>query len=253
MKRRDFLKAAGVVVAGAAIESIRDLLSDASSAALPKPGHGAVRWAMAVDLRACGRREDCRDCIDACHRVHNVPKVSAQKESLDWIGKASFERVFDELQHPLMDRPAQERPVLVLCNHCQNPPCVKVCPTKATWQREDGIVMMDYHRCIGCRYCMAACPYGARSFNWRDPRPFLEELNLDFPTRTKGVVEKCNFCEERLAKGIPPACVEACREKALIFGDMNDAAGRLVQGLAGRQVIRRKVYLGTEPRIFYLL
>ena len=80
--------------------------------------------------------------------------------------------------------------------------------------------MMDFHRCIGCRYCMAGCPYGSRSFNWKDPRPFIKKINLEFPTRTKGVVEKCNFCEERLVQGLLPACVEACKEKALVFGDL---------------------------------
>ena len=101
---------------------------------------------------------------------------------------------------------------------------MRVCPTQATWKREDGIVMMDWHRCIGCRYCMAACPYGSRSFNWLDPRPYIHNPNPEFPTRTKGVVEKCNFCAERLGTGRPPACVEACPEKALVFGDLADPA-----------------------------
>jgi len=116
------------------------------------------------------------------------------------------------------------KPFVALCNHCTNPPCVRVCPTKATFKRaEDGIVMMDFHRCIGCRYCMAGCPYGARSFNFRDPRPYIKtELNMKFPTRERGVVEKCNFCAERLADGLLPACVEACKAGALSFGDLAD-------------------------------
>ncbi|MDD5244547.1 MAG: 4Fe-4S dicluster domain-containing protein, partial [Syntrophorhabdaceae bacterium] len=109
------------------------------------------------------------------------------------------------------------------------------------------------HRCIGCRYCMAACPYGARSFNWKDPRPFIKNINQDFPTRTKGVVEKCNFCEERLAKGLKPACVEACKENALIFGDLNDPGSEIVKVLKSRMTTRRKPYLGTQPKVFYLL
>ncbi len=108
---------------------------------------------------------------------------------------------------PYLGKSFRQLRLPVFCNHCENPPCVRVCPTKATFQRADGIVMMDYHRCIGCRLCMAACPYGARSMNYRDPRPFIAKINPDFPTRTKGVVEKCNFCEERLAKGMLPACV----------------------------------------------
>jgi len=111
---------------------------------------------------------------------------------------------------------------------------------------------MDYHRCIGCRYCMAACPYGARSFNWKDPRPFIKKIKEDFPTRTKGVVEKCSFCEERLAKGLKPACVEACTTKALTFGDLNEPNSQVRNLLASKPNIRRKAYLGTEPKVFYL-
>jgi len=142
---------------------------------------------------------------------------------------------------------------MVFCNHCDNPPCVRVCPVQATWKRQDGIVMMDWHRCIGCRYCVAACPYGSRSFNWFDPRPYIAELNPDFPTRTKGVVEKCNFCEERLAKGQPPACVEACKEKAFVFGNLADPQSEVRQLLESRYTLRRKPELGTQPDVFYLV
>ena len=142
----------------------------------------------------------------------------------------------------------------MLCNHCQNPPCVKVCPTQATWKREeDGVVMMDWHRCIGCRYCMVACPYGARSFNWKDPRPLLKKIRAEFPTRSKGVVEKCTFCEERLAQGKRPACVAACPGKAMTFGDIGNAKSGVRKLLASRFSIVRKPELGTGPRIYYLL
>ena len=113
--------------------------------------------------------------------------------------------------------------------------------------------MMDWHRCIGCRYCMAACPYGSRSFNWIDPRKYIAEQNLDFPTRTKGVVEKCNFCEERLAKGKLPACVEACPQNAMSFGDLDDAGSEVRQLLGSEYAIRRKPELGTQPEIFYIV
>jgi molybdopterin-containing oxidoreductase family iron-sulfur binding subunit len=157
-----------------------------------------------------------------------------------------------------------EAPILVLCNHCDNPPCVRVCPTQATWKREeDGIVMMDMHRCIGCRYCMAACPYGSRSFNWRDPRPFVEtdsEGNFpsEFPTRTRGVVEKCNFCAERLRDGQLPACVEAANqvpggEGSLTFGNLADAASEVNQVLSSQRTIARRVALGTGPNVFYIV
>jgi molybdopterin-containing oxidoreductase family iron-sulfur binding subunit len=113
--------------------------------------------------------------------------------------------------------------------------------------------MMDYHRCIGCRFCVAGCPYGARSMNFRDPRPFLKEVNPDFPTRTKGVVEKCNFCAERLAQGLLPACVEACKEKALIFGDLENPQSKIREIVQGRVTLRRKPELGTRPQVYYLL
>ena len=113
--------------------------------------------------------------------------------------------------------------------------------------------MMDWHRCIGCRYCVLACPYGSRSFNWRDPRPFIEETKPDFPTRSRGVVEKCTFCEERLARGIQPACVEACKEKALIFGDLEDPDSEVRSLLKDRFTIRRKPGLGTQPEVYYMV
>jgi molybdopterin-containing oxidoreductase family iron-sulfur binding subunit len=131
---------------------------------------------------------------------------------------------------------------------------VKVCPTQATWKREsDGIVMMDWHRCIGCRYCVAACPYGSRSFNWRDPRPHIGEINEDFPTRSRGVVEKCTFCEERLARGEMPACVESCKERALTFGDLEDPESEVRAILGSSYSIRRKPGLGTRPEVYYLV
>jgi molybdopterin-containing oxidoreductase family iron-sulfur binding subunit len=99
---------------------------------------------------------------------------------------------------------------------------------------------------------MAACPYGARSFNWKDPRPFIKDMAQDFPTRTKGVVEKCSFCEERLAKGLKPACVEACTAKGLIFGDLNDHDSQVRRLLAHKSTMRRKGHLGTEPKVFYI-
>jgi Fe-S-cluster-containing dehydrogenase component len=141
----------------------------------------------------------------------------------------------------------------VLCNHCNNPPCVRVCPTKATFKRDsDGLVLMDFHRCIGCRFCMAGCPYGARSFNYRDPQPAIAEIQPNFTPRTKGVVEKCNFCAERLARGEMPACVEAS-EGAAVFGDLNDPSSNVRKILAEQYAITRKPELGTYPSVFYII
>ena len=111
---------------------------------------------------------------------------------------------------------------------------------------------MDFHRCIGCRFCMAACPYGSRSFNFRDPRQFIEETNKEFPTRMKGVVEKCNFCAERLAAGKQPACVEAS-DGAIAFGDLSDPHSEVRELLKHNYTIRRKQGLGTEPSVYYIV
>ena len=113
--------------------------------------------------------------------------------------------------------------------------------------------MMDWHRCIGCRYCMAGCPYGSRSFNWRDPRPFIKDEQRDFPTRMRGVVEKCTFCEERLALGELPACVDACAPGALVFGDLEDSGSDLRRILNDNFSIRRKPGLGTQPEVYYII
>jgi molybdopterin-containing oxidoreductase family iron-sulfur binding subunit len=177
-----------------------------------------------------------------------------QSEEIKWIWKEEFEHAF----HAYKDAPLREdlrhSDVLLLCNHCDNPPCTRVCPTKATWKRKsDGLVMMDWHRCIGCRYCVAACPYGSRSFNWRDPKPFVEEIQSTFPHRTRGVVEKCTFCDERIARGQLPACVEACPENALAFGDLNDPNSNVARLLAENFAIRRKPDLGTRPQVYYLV
>ena len=119
-------------------------------------------------------------------------------------------------------------------------------------RREDGIVVMDPHRCIGCRFCMAGCPFGARSFNFRDPQPYVKDVNPEFPMRTRGVVEKCTFCTERLAQGKLPACVEAS-EGAMIFGDLNDPGSPVRQALSENFTIRRKPTLGTQPGVYYII
>jgi molybdopterin-containing oxidoreductase family iron-sulfur binding subunit len=208
---------------------------------------------MVIDPRKCLKDEGCTDCIAACDKTHNVPRFTERAREVKWIWKESFERAFPDQASLYTAEAFRGKPVMVLCNQCDNPPCVRVCPTRATWKRRDGIVMMDWHRCIGCRYCVAACPYGSRSFNWVDPRPHIKALNPDFPTRTKGVVEKCNFCEERLARGEQPACVVACKEKALVFGNLADPKSDVRQLLRSRYTIRRRPELGTHPEIYYLV
>ncbi len=214
-------------------------------------GTGRTRWGMAVDVRRCAERNGCTLCIDACDQVHNVPRIPDPRHEVRWIWKDSPEHAF--VDQDLRYTSLHNLPVMLLCNHCDDPPCVRVCPTQATWKREDGIVAMDWHRCIGCRYCMAACPYGSRSFNWVDPRPYIQNTTASYPTRTKGVVEKCTFCVERIAVGRPPACVDACPVKALVFGNLADPASEIRRLLASRDHVSRRPELGTGPNVFYIL
>lgn len=255
--RRDFLKIAGASALTLIAPSLSSPLGAKETVRVPggdftpAKALAAKRWAMAVEPVRCP--EGCTDCIAACHAVHNVPNFGNPKDEVKWIWTEPFAAVFLSEDHRYQEQALQKMRLPVLCNHCANPPCVRVCPTKATFKRPDGIVMMDYHRCIGCRLCMAGCPYGARSMNYRDPRPYIAKINPGFPTRTKGVVEKCNFCEERLAKGQLPACVLACKEKALIFGDVENAQSEIRLLLDKRFSLRRRASLGTLPQIFYIL
>ena len=224
------------------------------ASAMSKPGSGdGPRHAMVIDTRKCLEKGDCKECALACHKVHNVPEIAGKAHEVKWIWKEDFNHAFPEQEHDFLPKHLAGQKLPVLCNHCENPPCVRVCPTTATWKRDDGIVMMDWHRCIGCRYCVAACPYGSRSFNWRDPRPYIDEINADFPTRSRGVVEKCTFCDERLAQGQMPACVEACEDKCLVFGDLEDPGSEVRRLLEKRHAVRRKAGLGTQPEVYYLV
>ena len=253
MRRRSFLKIAGLGLAGATgLPVVRSLARTESGPAALK----GRRWAMVIDERKCLTQKDCQACIRACNKAHNIPAIPNPRHEVKWVWKERHENVFPEAVTPYTPAALKERPTLVLCNHCDNPPCVRVCPTQATWKRADGIVMMDEHRCIGCRYCMTGCPYGARSFNWVDPRLHLTGEPSDYPTRSKGVVEKCTFCSERLADGRQPACVEACQGigcGALVFGDLGDPGSAVSVLVRGNQVVRRRPGIGTSPHVFYIL
>ncbi|MBZ4686888.1 MAG: hypothetical protein PWQ96_552 [Clostridia bacterium] len=247
ISRRGFIKLTGAGALGLGLLPVKNVLAGDHS----NVTSDGKRWAMVVDSRKCG---ECNDCIVACHKTHNVPEIDNKEEEIKWLWKEKYEHAFPSQKHDFVDEDLKKRPFMMLCNHCDNPACVRVCPTQATFKRKsDGIVMMDYHRCIGCRYCMAGCPYGARSFNFNDPRPFIEEINKTYPTRTKGVVEKCNFCAERLAKGSLPACVEACPNNALIFGDLNDPDSEVRKVLREHYTIQRKPDLGTRPSVYYIV
>ena len=247
MKRRDFLKTAGLASLALAFPA------RALAASFAEPGSRllAKRWAMVIDTRAMASPGRLQTVITACHAWHNVPSFTGPQE-VKWIWAAPYGEAFPEQALDLPPKTLADRPIPLLCNHCENPPCVRVCPTGATFKRADGIVAMDYHRCIGCRSCMSGCPYGARSFNFTDPQPYVDAPNMEYPMRTRGVVEKCTFCPERLALGQEPYCV-AASGGALVFGDLLDPEDPLRRMLAARPSWQRKAHLGTGPAVFYVL
>jgi molybdopterin-containing oxidoreductase family iron-sulfur binding subunit len=259
--RRRILQLLGLSAAALAAPPVFDALAaeEHGPTAAPKIGTAkgaltAKQWAMVIDTRKFKSEADVAPLVEACHTIHNVPHFDFKRWEIKWLWSAPYENAFaGTASSRFLPEGVEQRPFLVLCNHCENPPCVRACPTKATFKREsDGIVMMDFHRCIGCRFCMAACPFGARSFNYRDPRPFIKETNKQFPTRMKGVVEKCSYCVERLAEGKMPACVEASGGK-LAFGDLFDEKSEVRELLRTNYTIRRKVNLGTEPSVYYIV
>ena len=259
--RRQFLKITGIStllgLGGATVFSGLSKTDLEASQLLTDPrALKGKRWGLVIDISKFKTDEDYQKCIDACHSIHNVPNIGNPKEDIKWIWRETFEHSFPtaEAGDEYMNKEFKEKNFLILCNHCAKPACVRVCPTKATFKRADGIVMQDMHRCIGCRICMAACPFGARSFNFRDPRPFInkEKENPEFPTRTKGVVEKCTMCYERLAKGLKPACAEASNG-AIVFGDLEDANSEVRKIIGSKYTIRRKPELGTMPSVYYVI
>lgn len=259
--RRRFIKMAGIAALGLgaqpAIKAIAPAAEQGPQMQFSKGPKGltARQWAMVIDTRRFKAPEDLEPMIEACHKTHNVPHFEEKRHEIKWIWETHFHNAFPDSANRYLNAEAEHRPYLVLCNHCENPPCVRACPTQATFKREsDGIVMMDMHRCIGCRFCMAACPYGSRSFNFVEPLKGLveKEINLKYPRRMKGVVEKCTFCTERLAEGQMPACVEASGG-AIVFGDLSDPDSEVRQLLRENYTIRRKQSLGTEPCVYYIV
>ena len=255
--RRYFLKVAGL----SAFALAGGVGSAMAAETVAVPGRGsyeadsralkAGRWAMVIDTRKINTVEQMRKVINACHKYHNVPEIPGTQE-VKWLWDDTYHPAFSDEVDPVLPTHIEECRFFLLCNHCANPSCVRVCPVKATYQTEQGLVAIDYHRCIGCRFCMAACPYGSRSFNFQDPRPYIKDLNAAYPTRMRGVVEKCTFCAERLEKGQLPVCVEAS-EGAILFGDLRDPKSTVSKALAENYSIRRKPSLGTDPGVYYII
>ncbi len=204
------------------------------------------KWVMVIDLAKC---DGCKSCTAACGKMHHVPKPR------EWIPVFVMREAPEEAPY-FFPKP---------CFHCDKPPCTKVCPVNATFKRLDGLVLIDNTRCIGCRFCMAACPYSTRVFNWGDPpaeelkegRPYSPEWG--YPRR-RGTVEKCDFCPDMAAQGRLPACADGCPMGAIYYGDENEDAvtngvgqtvslSKLLRDRAGYRYLEE---LGTEPRVFYL-
>lgn len=219
----------------------------------PLPG---VEFAYALDLSRC---VGCRRCVYACVDENN----QSRNPQLHWIRVLSMEKEkgvdishADPYYNPAEVPEEGHFYMPVACQQCTNPPCTKVCPTGATWTEPDGITVIDYEWCIGCRYCMAACPYGARHFNWTEPDIPATQLNtnthyLGNRPRPKGVVEKCTFCIQRTRQGRYPACVEVCPVGARKFGNLLAKDSEIRYIIEHKRVLVLKEELNTVPRFFY--
>jgi len=244
MDRRKFLKRSGAVLAagtsGALQLPVLTSCGTGSSAADRKSPLAGRKWGMVIDLNRCD--PECTACLEACRKENNVAFHNDKRWDIHWIRKI-------RVKNPAN---SWEKTVPVLCNHCENPPCVQVCPVQATYKREDGIVIVDHHRCIGCRYCMVACPYNARYFNYKE-NP--EWPNKDYPKRSHGVAESCNFCAHLVDQGKEPACVTACRKsgnRAITFGNLKDSNSEISRMIARAPTQRIREDLGTEPKVYYM-
>ncbi|HZO62239.1 MAG TPA: 4Fe-4S dicluster domain-containing protein [Gaiellaceae bacterium] len=227
------------------------------------------RWAMVIDQNRC---VGTWTCAVGCKEINNEPLgffwnrilTAAPGETTGESSPALAPPASDEIDVPHGTFPNVEMAYLpVACQHCTHAPCVKVCPVGATFRRDDGTVLVDYERCIGCRYCMAACPYGIRIFNWGDaeqPVDFTVGYSKDYrtdgrlvytPNRPRGVVEKCTLCVERIDDGEVPFCVQVCPTGARIFGDLDDPESEVEQLVAEEGTTQLLGDLGTDPRIFY--
>jgi Fe-S-cluster-containing dehydrogenase component len=210
-----------------------------------RQGIPGKKFVMVIDLARC---KNARKCITACQKMHHLP------EEKEWLSVK------------LMKDNEQSSPYWFpkTCFHCDNPPCVKVCPVDATFKRSDGLVLIDNERCIGCKFCMAACPYSTRVFNWDEPEVSPEMAALPYSPETSvpskiGTVEKCDFCPDMAREGKLPDCVTACPNGVFYFGDENedvvtngDETIRFSQVIAERAGYRYAEDLGTQPRVYYL-
>ncbi|MFO1396040.1 MAG: 4Fe-4S dicluster domain-containing protein [Burkholderiales bacterium] len=226
----------GAAMAGVALAPGVTLFELAQGRAPAEPARKSVRWGMLVDANRCA--SDCDACIVACDEENGLSGTKTATSS-HWIRKVELK--------DLRGGPAKSAPVM--CQHCARPPCVDVCPTGASFKRADGIVLVDRHTCIGCRYCMMACPYQARSFV-HEP---LTGQKPDVP-RGKGCVESCTLCVQRIDRDLAPACVDACAatgHRAILFGDLNDPGSEIVRRIAEIATTALRPDLALDPGVRY--
>lgn len=246
--RRDLLKVGAALLGAAGLTQFVGL-NDVRVRGSETDHEGGRKWGMLIDINKC---IGCNYCTYACQAVNNLAD-----DMLYNVVTAEETQSGEEF---FLSRP---------CMQCAEAPCVHVCPVQATYYRPDGIVAMDYDRCIGCRYCQVACPYGARVFNWKDPIE-LSPKSPDFgmqevANRPRGVVEKCHFCSHRIDRGLEngltpgvdndatPACVVACPTGARVFGDLNDTESPISKARQEAIVtLRLREELSTEPRVYYI-
>lgn len=215
-----------------------------------------VEFAYALNLSLCN---GSRRCVEACKKENNMPDGHSEMAYIRVL-EMDIASLDVEKSNVLYDRETVPEPAKyympVSCQQCRKSPCTRVCPTKATWAEPDGIRVIDFNWCIGCRYCMAACPFEARRFNWSKPKLAPESINPDMGylsnrIRPRGVVEKCNWCLHRTRVGKNPACLEVCPTGARIFGNVLDPNGRMRYILENKRVYVLKADLGTFPRFYY--
>jgi molybdopterin-containing oxidoreductase family iron-sulfur binding subunit len=198
-----------------------------------------TKWGMVIDLNKCIA---CEACTVACKVEHTTP------DGVYWSRVVSTEQG----QYPNVVRVAIPMP----CMHCEDAPCVKVCPTEASYKRPDGIVLINYDKCIGCQYCIAVCPYGARTFvenigSYFSSGPSVWE-QLGYYVQQSGVVEKCTLCSNRIDQGVEPACVQTCPAFARYFGDLDDPNSQVSQMVSSGNAVRLLDELGTKPSVYYI-
>jgi molybdopterin-containing oxidoreductase family iron-sulfur binding subunit len=236
--RRAFLGLAAAGAGGALLAPGIHLMevAHAAPAGAAQGANPKVRWGLLIDTTKCA--SGCTECVTAC-QTENGLGTGTSRTDPQWIRKVEIKEI----------KTGRTASLPVMCQHCAEPPCVDVCPTGASFKRADGIVLVDRHSCIGCRYCMMACPYKARSFV-HEP---LTAQKPDVP-RGKGCVESCTLCVHRVDRGGQPACVEACAKAghhAMLFGDLNDPASEIAQRVRQVATTQLRADLAVDPGVRY--